>query len=138
MVKKSKDASSKYRYSCSHRFYKKDFFTGKHIYRIFFFDKVAGMQAATLLKKRLSYKCFTVNLTKFLRKPFSQNTSRQLLQSTVRILLKPNEEAIRRCSMKYVISQSLIYHVELLENLPKSLKETCEGVSAKQNCWPAT
>ena len=40
--------------------------------------------------------------------------------------------------MKYVISQSLIYHVELLENLPKSLKETCEGVSTKQNRWPAT
>ena len=34
---------------------------------------------ATLLKKRLWHRCFSVNFAKFLRTPFSQNTSRQLL-----------------------------------------------------------
>ena len=74
-------------------------FTGKQIYRIFFFDKVAGLQAATLSKKRLPYKCFPVNFAKLLRTPFLQNTSRQLLLSTPRILFKSNKKSIRRCSM---------------------------------------
>ena len=34
---------------------------------------------ATLLKKRLRHRCFPVNFAKFLRTPFSQNTSRRLL-----------------------------------------------------------
>ena len=33
------------------------------------------MKPATLLKKSLWYKCFTVNFAKFLRTPFLQNTS---------------------------------------------------------------
>ena len=40
-----------------------------------FFYKVAGLRPATLLKKRLWHWCFPVNFTKFLRRPFLQNTS---------------------------------------------------------------
>ena len=40
-----------------------------------FFYKVAGLRLATLLKKRLWHWCFPVNFTKFLRRPFLQNTS---------------------------------------------------------------
>ena len=36
-------------------------------------------QASTLLKKKLWRRCFSVNFTKFLRTPFIQNTSGQLL-----------------------------------------------------------
>ena len=45
-------------------FYNKDLlknfakFTGKHLYRSFFFNKVAGLRPATLLKKILRYMCF--------------------------------------------------------------------------------
>ena len=74
-------------------------FTGKQTYLVFFFDKVAGLQAATLLKKRLPYKCFPVKFTKFLGKPILRSTFRRLLLSIQRIPLKPNKEAIRRCSM---------------------------------------
>ena len=35
--------------------------------------------SATLLKKRLWHRCFPVNFAKFLRTPFSQNTSGRLL-----------------------------------------------------------
>ena len=35
--------------------------------------------SATLLKRRLRYRCFSVNFEKFLRTPFLQNTSRRLL-----------------------------------------------------------
>ena len=53
--------------------------TGKHLCHSPFFNKVAGLEPATLLKKRLWYKCFPVNFAKFLRTPFLQNTYGQLL-----------------------------------------------------------
>ena len=43
-------------------------FTGKHLCQSFF-NKVAGLTPATLLKKRLWYRCFPVNFAKFLRTP---------------------------------------------------------------------
>ena len=36
-----------------------------------FFNKVDGMRAATLLKRRLWHRCLPVNFAKFLRTPFS-------------------------------------------------------------------
>ena len=53
--------------------------TGKHMCQSLFFNKVAGLRAATLLKKRLWHRCFPVNFAKFLRTPFFQNTSGRLL-----------------------------------------------------------
>ena len=49
-------------------------FTGKHLCQSLFFNKVAA-----LLIKRLWHRCFPVNFAKFLRTPFLQNTSGQLL-----------------------------------------------------------
>ena len=54
-------------------------FTGKHLHQSLFFNRVAGLRPATLLKKRPWRRCFPVNFTKFLRIPFSQNTSGRLL-----------------------------------------------------------
>ena len=45
-------------------------FTGKHLRRSLFFNKVTGFRSATLLKKRLRHKFFTVHFVKFLRTPF--------------------------------------------------------------------
>ena len=50
-------------------------FTGKHLCQSPFFNKVAGLRLATLLKKRLWHRYFPVNFVKFLRTRFSQNTS---------------------------------------------------------------
>ena len=58
-------------------------FTGKHPRHSLFFNKVAGLRPATLLKKRLCHRCFPVNFAKFLRKPFSENTSGGLLLEVV-------------------------------------------------------
>ena len=44
-------------------------FTGKHLCQSLFFNKVAGLRPATLLKKRLWHRCFPVNFVKFLRTP---------------------------------------------------------------------
>ena len=43
--------------------------TGKHLCQSLFFNKVAGLRPATLLKKRLWHRCFPVNFAKFLRTP---------------------------------------------------------------------
>ena len=45
----------------------------------------------TLLKKRLWHRCFPVNFAKFLRRPFSQNTSGRLLLKNVSVTLKLHE-----------------------------------------------
>ena len=54
-------------------------FTGKHLYQSHFFNKVASLRPATLLKKRLWHRCFPMNFAKFLKTPFLQNISRRLL-----------------------------------------------------------
>ena len=57
-------------------FYKKNVlrnftkFTGKHLCQSLFINKVAGLRPATLLKKRLLYRCFPVNFVKLLRTLF--------------------------------------------------------------------
>ena len=53
--------------SCLRNFAK---LTGKHLCQSLFFDKVADLRLATLLKKRLWHRCFPVNLATFLRIPF--------------------------------------------------------------------
>ena len=50
-------------------------FIGKHLCQSLFFNEVAGLSPATLLKKRRWHRCFPVNFVKFLRTPLLQNTS---------------------------------------------------------------
>ena len=44
-----------------------------------FFNKIAGLRAATLLKKRFRHRCFSLDFAKFLRPPFCHKTSGWLL-----------------------------------------------------------
>ena len=44
--------------------------TGKNLCQSFFFNKVAGLKPATLLKKRLWHRWYPVNFAKFLRRHF--------------------------------------------------------------------
>ena len=46
-------------------------FTGKHLCQRVFFNKVAGLRTATLLKKTLRHRSFPVNFAKVLRTPAS-------------------------------------------------------------------
>ena len=45
-------------------------FTGKHLYQRLFFNKVAGLRPANLLKKSHWHRCLPFNFAKFLRTPF--------------------------------------------------------------------
>ena len=66
-------------------------FTGKQLYPRLFFNKVADLRPATLLKKRLWHRCFPVNFVKFLRTPlFTEhlwwlllNKSKLILEATI-------------------------------------------------------
>ena len=49
--------------------------TEKYLCRSLFFNKVADLSPATLLKKRLWHRCFPINFAKFLRTLFLWNTS---------------------------------------------------------------
>ena len=53
--------------------------TGKHLWQNLFFNKVAALRPATLLKKKLWHRCFPKNFAKFQRTAFLQNTSGRLL-----------------------------------------------------------
>ena len=50
-------------------------FTGKHLCQSLFFNKVASLRPAVLLKTRLWHRCFHVNFVKFQRTPSLQNIS---------------------------------------------------------------
>ena len=57
-------------------------FTGKRLCHSLFFNRVAGLRPATLLK-RFWRSCFPVNFSKFLRTPFLQYTSGRLLVNQI-------------------------------------------------------
>ena len=50
-------------------------FIRKHLCQSLFYNKIAGLRPATLLKKRLWVRCFPTNFEKFLRTSFLQNNS---------------------------------------------------------------
>ena len=51
-------------------------FLGKHLCQDLFMSE---LKASNFIKKRLRHKCFPADFAKFLRTPFLQNTSGQLL-----------------------------------------------------------
>ena len=60
-------------------------FTGKHLYHSFFFNKVAGLRSAILLKKRFWHRGFPVSFKKFLRTPFLIDYLWWLLQENAEV-----------------------------------------------------
>ena len=58
-------------------------FTGKHLCQSLFFDKVAGLRPATIIKKRLWHRCFSVNFVTFLRTPILTKICERLLLKTI-------------------------------------------------------
>ena len=56
-----------------------------------FLKRVAGFRPETLLKKRPWQRCFPVNVTKFLRTPFFQNTSGGCFYHLIVLLISTND-----------------------------------------------
>ena len=68
-------------------------FTGKHLCQVLFYNKVAGLDPATLLKKRLWYRCFPMNFAKFLRTPFHRTPLNDCF-STIQHFLAENPSKV--------------------------------------------
>ena len=53
-------------------------FTGKHLSRGLFFNKVSDHQACNFIKKKLQHRYFLANIEKFIRRPTLKNSTIQL------------------------------------------------------------
>ena len=88
-----------------------------------FFNKVAGLSLATLLKKRLQYRCFPVNFATFLRTPFLQTTPGRLLLT----LYDPEdtpEAAVCRCSKLHnIYRKKKLQHRRFSVNIAEFLEQ---------------
>ena len=63
-------------------------FTGTHLCQSLFFNKVAALKPAALLKRRLWHRRFPVNFAKFLRTLFLQNISGRLFLRVLNMCLQ--------------------------------------------------
>ena len=86
-------------------------FTGKQMCLNLFFNKVAGLRPATLLKKWLCHRCFPVNVAKFLRTRFLQNTS---FWVTVFV---PSTVAEEKLSLYHLEQVDKFLGIEVLEHM---------------------
>ena len=84
-------------------------FTRKHLCQSVFFNKVAGLSRATLLKRRLWRRCFPLNFVKFLTTP--------VVAASVKLFF---QKEILNC---YCLGK----HKWSIAYLDKALKETATG-----------
>ena len=91
-------------------FHRKDYLSWKKL--VLFYGVITLLQShlrlpATLLKKRLWHRCFSVNFAKFLRTPFLQNTSGRLFLS------KPTHPT-KTSKWRFVFNMSMDAHPKVL------------------------
>ena len=106
-------------------------FTGKHLCQNIFFNEVAGLRPATLLKKRLWHRRFPVNFVKILRTSFYMEHLWWLLLSVlsenVRKLIRGYRNGTSGCVFTGGISTNYCYGLTLLD----------KRGSAEISCLPA-
>ena len=76
-------------------------FKGKHLRQSFFFNKVAGLSRANLLKEKLWHRFFLVNFAKFLRTPFLTEHVSWLLLFCFHKIIKISLKLILKFSWKF-------------------------------------
>ena len=84
-------------------------FTRKHLRQVLSYNKVAGPEPATLLKKRLWHRCFPMNFAKFPRTPFHRTPLNDCF-STMQPFLAENPSKVLKGQQQHkgVISPSLV------------------------------
>ena len=113
-------------------------FTGKHLCRSLFFNKVAGLRPATLLKKKLLHRCFPANVGKFLRTSFLIEHPRWLLLSvgkTKTVKLKPLYKLIYWIQMYFLYSQIKVVKENSSSKQRKHLKKTGCNLKISKNVF---
>ena len=100
-------------------------FTGKQLCQSLFFNKVAGLRPATLLKKRLWHRRFPTNFAIFLRTLSWQNTSGRLrlVMSYYHWRINWTQNFRKQCLQLFYLEA--IYHLyrKLRSNLLKKTKK---------------
>ena len=101
-------------------------FTGKHLCQSLFFNRLAGLRPATLLKKRLWHRCFPVNFTKFLKTPFYRTPPDDCFCSAfflppVALLWKYCSEKKRWKKLWLEFYNYILWHIERKVNKSSSL-----------------
>ena len=102
--------------------------------RVCFLNKVVDLRPATLLKKRLWHRCFSVDFAKFLRTHFSRNTSARLLRSILRLL--DCNHLISYCTHFMFHATDLFWYTP--ENVRKPLVFWCFQRVSKEIRWSIT
>ena len=84
------------------------------------FTKFRGLRPATLLKKRLCHRCFTVNFEKFLRTPFFFEHLRWLLLGIAKLTFtcsksptEPLEKGVKYVHGAFIVSFKHFPHLFL-------------------------
>ena len=95
-------------------------FTGKHLCQSLFFNKVASLRLATVLKKRPWRRCFPMNFEKFLRTPILKNTSWLLLLQKELLRKKPNESGQEIITMLPAVHEGLTRKINHFLNFHQS------------------
>ena len=77
------------------------------------FDKIPGLQACDFIKNRLQFRCFVVNIVKFLRTPVLKNICERLLLTCKQLLLTTNMISTLNWSSDFAVN---FQYIHLLSN----------------------
>ena len=99
-------------------------FTGKNLCQSLFFNKVAGLRPATLLKKWLWHRFFPVNFAKFLRTPYFTKhlwwlllwfeTTRELFSTNIYLFKVSNRNTKKRCENMFKVNNENTERCQLI------------------------
>ena len=119
------------RSSCSQVFYRKAVlwnlakFTGKHLCKNLFFNKVAALMPSTVLEKRLWHRCFPVNFAQFFKNIFYYTTP----------LVAAFEEYIIKSRVALVLTKSILVLISLEIFHQKKIKKRRARYPFKHLRW---
>ena len=85
-------------------------FTGKDLCQRLFFNKVANIRPAILLRKSLWHRYFRVNFAEFVRAPFLTEHLRWLLLTLARYSVRKSVVESGTFVVLYIPGQSLSFH----------------------------
>ena len=93
-------------------------FTGKQLCQILLFNNVASLRSATLLKKRLWYRCFPVNFVNFLRTFFIEHLWWLLLECQLSFLSSKSAKSLNGTKCRKALVHNFCNNESFKNNSP--------------------
>ena len=111
-------------------------FTGKQLCESLFLNKIAGLSTATLLKRRLWYRCFPVNFGKYLRNTFFTEHLRCLVPGEhLRCLFHFKFAFYFMFTFSFKFSQTSLIIKELIKHENKFNRKVFHHRENSENRW---